>query len=768
VNKKLDLLDLGVSFAAQVPADENGIAFAFYGLAGGYLGQWSVMSYYEKVNEYVNSESRDIWEYDLALNKEETESVLRHVWELDNNSFFFYYFLDENCSYQLLALLEVVKPDWDLTFFPIYVIPAETVKKVAQVPGAITQIKYRPSHQKKMFQLYDGLDANQRKIFFKIINGPNPDKIIAETTDVKALDASSAYLFYQKQKDVASWPKDQSDILRTILVRRSELGAKTASVEEETLGLPEELRPDLGHYTYKFGVGSGTFGGGVWGSPSGQSFSELSFRFAYHDLMNDDRGYPSFSQIEFPGVILRQYPSQNTVSLEKLEGLGLVSLSPISFIESHPSYEFDFNFTSPKDLCVTCHILHGEGGGGDPRIISHIVSTQSKLGYVITSFDDLRKLIAIPDEKLDSGEVQVAFEEVVKAVYENFNILQQRDTFLATEMATFLAHDYSMKVHQGDQFNDYQQNLLVTSGKDLWDKVMAANSLNAADAYADLTNALDINKNNIEGVEMLMGDALVPLIEIQKMRADRTSAQIEAEKTGKTPVKPIDNREIKDAQASRWWQDRWACSIPFKKSNDDQCSTIFNHDLYPAVRWMSLGNLIHGNSKGTNNAMSRSEGDLAFGTTDQILARLCIQSLAFNTRARYFKYCQNTELKAPYSDDDPNTKLPRTISYNALYYKRGTDSRVAQICAIRDYSRNNYVYSLEKEFELRETSRPLSTEPVAPRHFIRLGNKAQDALKKHSAPINPAVTTDPATEQADEPNPTAAPAPFVKPPKKKP
>ena len=162
---KSDLLDWGLNYSAKVPADENRVLYAFRGIFGGYRGELSIEPYYAKVNEYNNSESRNLWEYDLNLTAEQTRHMLMHAWELDNATWFDYYFLDENCSYLLLSLIEAARPDWDLTNFAIYVAPGETIKRVAQIPGAVTHIKLRPSLRNKLYQHLDSLSDSQRKTF---------------------------------------------------------------------------------------------------------------------------------------------------------------------------------------------------------------------------------------------------------------------------------------------------------------------------------------------------------------------------------------------------------------------------------------------------------------------------------------------------------------------------------------------------------------------------------------------------------------------------
>ena len=147
----------------MVGEDENPFAFAVLGLAGGYNGQFSLLPYYVKINEYSNSESRDLWEYDLNINEEETLRLLRNVWEIETNSYFHYFFFDENCAYQLLRLLEVAKPEWGtISNYFIHMIPGESVKRLTEIPGAVTNIKFRPALFKRLLQRVEALSETDR------------------------------------------------------------------------------------------------------------------------------------------------------------------------------------------------------------------------------------------------------------------------------------------------------------------------------------------------------------------------------------------------------------------------------------------------------------------------------------------------------------------------------------------------------------------------------------------------------------------------------
>ncbi|MDR3578435.1 MAG: DUF4105 domain-containing protein [Oryzomonas sp.] len=119
-----------MNYAANT-REERGVKFAFKGLFGGYQGRFSIAPYYAAVKTYGDIENRDIWEYDQNLTPEEIGQLLRHVWEM-RSAWFDYYFLDENCSYHLLSLLETARPGLRLTDrFPWWAIPSETVRAVS-------------------------------------------------------------------------------------------------------------------------------------------------------------------------------------------------------------------------------------------------------------------------------------------------------------------------------------------------------------------------------------------------------------------------------------------------------------------------------------------------------------------------------------------------------------------------------------------------------------------------------------------------------------
>lgn len=351
--KQIDLLDHGLSYAAAVPEDENSAAFVWNGLTGGYAGHFTVLPYYMKVNEYNNSESRDLWEYELDLDAEQTRRLLAHTWELEMNATFDYYFFTANCSYQLLSLLEVARADWDLSEGWLHVIPSETVKAVAKVPGAVRSVHFRPSLYKKALARNRNLSTIERQSYEGLIRG--------ETDGVKSLPAYGAaisHFYYRKQKASGHLKPEEQKIFEKILIARS----KIPEGDPEEPEIPGTSRPDLGHYTNRVATS-----GGAWreGTDSFRYFQELHFRPAYHDLLNNDLGFTPFSEIDLFGLKLRYIPKSGLLFLEEVQIASIVSLSPWTSMEKPLSWKFQAGYYGLKDEgCYPCHAGRFEGGAG--------------------------------------------------------------------------------------------------------------------------------------------------------------------------------------------------------------------------------------------------------------------------------------------------------------------------------------------------------------------------------------------------------------------
>ena len=312
------LLGYALNFAANTD-ETNGLVFAVKGLLGGYAGGFSVLPYYLKVREYSDMENRDLWEYQLDLTPVELERIVRHAWELQS-AYFEYYFFDENCSYHLLRLIQVARPEMDLAGrFRWWAIPSDTVRAVADEPGLVARAVYRPASATVIRQRLGRMSEQERRITRDL----SVRRI--EATDAKlgtlppagaaaALEVAHDYVNYRRAvgKNEVEQP---GALARELLVARSRLDAPREAPVLSGAG----TRPEQGH-------GSSRVAGAV-GRVAGRGFGELRVRPAYHDILDADEGYVHGAQIEFFSFALRDYRDGGT-QLESFTPIDILSLSP--------------------------------------------------------------------------------------------------------------------------------------------------------------------------------------------------------------------------------------------------------------------------------------------------------------------------------------------------------------------------------------------------------------------------------------------------------
>ncbi len=352
------------AYAVDFTADTRGEAGPLYllkGLLGRYAGYFSVSPYYAKTWLYADWQNRDIWEYRLQLEREEVDLLLLHLWELRTVSFP-YWFLDENCSYRLLRLLEAARPGLELTqeFGPL-VLPVDTVRAVVEQPGLVARVHYRPSPVSEIRSRLDGLSDDARAWARDL------GLAVAEPTDAtgKGLEAreraaalSIAYDYLRYRFLAEEIGEEASRALaQRILLARSRLGPAPggaplfAPVPEPT------VRPERGHRTSR-----GTLAGGF---RNGEGFLEARLRWAVHDLMDPEGGYPRGSQVDFLDARLRWFPGPGKLRLEDAALLDVRSLAPRDDFFAPVSWRFDVGLRT--------RLLDAAGRGlGKPRSVGRL------------------------------------------------------------------------------------------------------------------------------------------------------------------------------------------------------------------------------------------------------------------------------------------------------------------------------------------------------------------------------------------------------------
>ncbi|HEY8946149.1 MAG TPA: DUF4105 domain-containing protein, partial [Polyangiaceae bacterium] len=327
-----DLLDYGVDYSASVDTG-NALLYAIKGLLGLFPGYFRKIPYYTKVREYNDFESRDLWEYELALSPSEMEYVAAHLWEL-GSTYFAYYYLSENCSYHVLGLLEAASPRLSLLDglgWPV--VPAETVKALFRNPGLVRAVHYRPSNRTALRRRVQGLNADELDLLARLMTDPRAPfaPAMPEARQIRVLDTALDLVDVRLARDLVkerSELGDEAELQQELLLRRAEYDAVS---EPAPLAPPFRSMPHLGHGARRLGLGSG------YATDSGY-YHLLRFRLALHDLVDPSRGYPTWATLEFVPFTLRYRLEQEKPTLEELSLVRVESLSPWTRFEKPLSF----------------------------------------------------------------------------------------------------------------------------------------------------------------------------------------------------------------------------------------------------------------------------------------------------------------------------------------------------------------------------------------------------------------------------------------------
>ncbi len=317
-NEKNLLLANAINYSAST-VENNGVIFAFKGLFGFYKGQFGIAPYHQMIKKYNDFENRDLWEYELNLSQAEIRKIMTNLWELSNN-YASYYFFTDNCSYLLLKLLKVAKPEIQDLQRPLGIaIPSDSVITILKTPNLIKKTHYRPSRASKIKYLAAQMSEENLKLVKKIVAQKFDKNITTKTTqEQKAIyDLAFEYEQYSYQKN---GNKNRDELAKnsfSILQKRSQLSGET---NLEPIKIPDS-NPVNAQAPQRLFVGFGY-------NDLKKSFTQIDFRPAYHDLLDADSGFLAGAQINVLDLSLRHFSDKNDLELNHLNVVDIKSYSP--------------------------------------------------------------------------------------------------------------------------------------------------------------------------------------------------------------------------------------------------------------------------------------------------------------------------------------------------------------------------------------------------------------------------------------------------------
>lgn len=342
-------LSWAVNFGA-VMDDEASILYIYRGLAGSYPGYFSTVPYHTKIQEYAHIENRDMWEYSLDLNDNERSWLIEHLWELQNIRFD-YYFLDENCSFRLLELMEVARPNTGvLSDFRFTEIPVDTVRTMVEA-GFVEQGGYRPSKAVELKALSAGMSANERRLARRLVKQPDynaaPFAELSLSEQRRVVKAAYELLRFQqrnKERDAVAASKSM-ELLRRLNTYPQEPDIKPIKPSQ----------PELGHGTKMLALTGGAL--------EKEGYGQLEYRWAYHDWFDPPTGFLEGAQIEAFSLKLR-YDNTEKLELQELKLVDIRSLAPRDTFVKPISWYVQGGFERlvvEEDYSLTSYIEAGPG-----------------------------------------------------------------------------------------------------------------------------------------------------------------------------------------------------------------------------------------------------------------------------------------------------------------------------------------------------------------------------------------------------------------------
>lgn len=295
-SSRAPLLALAVNYAAATGPGPSPGAYVVRGLGGGYPGVFGVFPYYEKLREYDRIEHRDLWEYPLTLDAAERERVVLHLWELRGIESD-YFFLSENCSYMLLALLDAAREGLFLAREfegPLpYVIPVDTVRSL-QRAGLVGEPTLRMSGARTLRRRLAALAEPSRawvEAYARAGAGLDDPRLATApaTEQAEMLEAAHALLYQDFNAGRVDRERGLPRAMAALEARSRLRGVATRALA------PDVTPPAEGH-------GSSRLSAGARRATGPETAAVLRFRGAHHDRLDPAPGFLPGAELTFLDV----------------------------------------------------------------------------------------------------------------------------------------------------------------------------------------------------------------------------------------------------------------------------------------------------------------------------------------------------------------------------------------------------------------------------------------------------------------------------------
>jgi len=264
------------------------------------------------------------------LSQEEIDKLVLHSFEL-KDSYADYFFFKENCSYSILWLFEVARPNLNLVEnFDFKTVPLDSIKILEKNNLIKEDSNFRYSNMRKMKHILNEKIENDEYLKAFVEDKEKLNDSLTIQDKISYLDFKIAYLQYQRSNNEL----DKKDYLKkylNLLKQRSEFK------EESTYEIKKPIDPLLSHDSAKVALFY----------DSNDSF-EFSAKPVYNDKYDVSDGYLSGAYIDFFEINLKKDKEQN-LRLDRFTLLKIKSLAPRDMFFKPFSWGIDVGYEHFKD-----------------------------------------------------------------------------------------------------------------------------------------------------------------------------------------------------------------------------------------------------------------------------------------------------------------------------------------------------------------------------------------------------------------------------------
>ena len=335
-------------------------------------------------------------------------------------------------------------------------------------------------------------------------------------------------------------------------------------------------------------------------------------------------------------------------------------------------------------------------------LLPSIQDTRTRIQNVLATYKDLQDLSTTLQDgnthlnKEELEQVADANLKIITSVYDEFQVMLGKSGWFANRVVKFVYADYISQIKGKQDFGASIGDLFYASGLSIFDQLVASASGNPAKVQNDLSLALRLNRMNLDGVEMLIGDYFAATA--ASMKAVTKSSSGRATDLNRSAVEvSMWDRVYKEQLAILPGTDDTKGGRIFKAISWALFEQMQNiPSVVPYINYASRANVRYA------YAYENLAADDEFGSAARLRDQICIQSLAFHDVRAFYSTCRGVILKSPYLDKmltglDEAQRKELSVSYDQKLMESKESAELnssKRICAFRDYNRKNLVVYL--------------------------------------------------------------------------